>query len=254
VVRPRWDIYDGLWVPMVGTFGENRRVMAGFLQGPDYDWGGHLVMRELVQFDDGTIGTKWLPEIIPAIKSTVVPAINVNGQSATENSISLTIPSLPVMIDNLPNDALLSMSIAGGDSSFVSISILDDNQQGCALTIFPRLNRIQWNTVSDYQSPPMIPDIKEILSNDDTPLWEMQNMNLPFHGYDFAITDVENLNIPFTVELICKYDRKSRSTIIDACVNNQRTMITRRKALIAGKISFMADSRCEINDIKIGKF
>ena len=58
--------YDGLAVPMAAPFGENRRILAGWLGflAPAW-WGGWLVFRELVQFPDGTLGTKWVPEIVP---------------------------------------------------------------------------------------------------------------------------------------------------------------------------------------------
>ena len=58
--------YDGLSVPTVAPFGENRRILAGWLGFLDEAWwGGWLVFRELVQFPDGTLGTKWVPEIAP---------------------------------------------------------------------------------------------------------------------------------------------------------------------------------------------
>ena len=58
--------YDGLAVPMVAPFGANRRILAGWLGFHDEAWwGGWLVFRELVQFPDGTLGTKWVPEIEP---------------------------------------------------------------------------------------------------------------------------------------------------------------------------------------------
>ena len=58
--------YDGLAVPMVAPFGANRRILAGWLGSHDEAWwGGWLVFRELVQFPDGTLGTKWVPEIEP---------------------------------------------------------------------------------------------------------------------------------------------------------------------------------------------
>lgn len=57
--------YDGLSVPMVASFGQDRRILAGWLQYMDGLWGGWLVFRELVQEADGTLGTKWVPEIPP---------------------------------------------------------------------------------------------------------------------------------------------------------------------------------------------
>lgn len=55
--------YDGLSVPMVAPFGDNRRILAGWLKFTDGLWGGWLVFRELVQNEDGTLGSKWVPEI-----------------------------------------------------------------------------------------------------------------------------------------------------------------------------------------------
>ena len=47
--------YDGLAVPMVAPFGADRRILAGWLGFHDEAWwGGWLVLRELVQFPDGT--------------------------------------------------------------------------------------------------------------------------------------------------------------------------------------------------------
>ena len=43
VVKPRWDIYEGLLVPMVAEFRNNRRILAGFT-GRLY--GGYLVFRK----------------------------------------------------------------------------------------------------------------------------------------------------------------------------------------------------------------
>lgn len=56
--------YEGLSVPMVAPFGENRRIMAGWLNHI-HGWGGWLVFRELIQNPDGTLATKWVPEIAP---------------------------------------------------------------------------------------------------------------------------------------------------------------------------------------------
>lgn len=57
------DCYDGLSVPSVCQISPERFVMAGWygIRG----WGGVLVIRELLQRADGSLGTRWLPELIP---------------------------------------------------------------------------------------------------------------------------------------------------------------------------------------------
>ena len=57
-------ILDNLSVPKTAAFGSRRRIYAGFLR--DDGWGGNLVLRELVQDADGWLGTRFVPEMIPA--------------------------------------------------------------------------------------------------------------------------------------------------------------------------------------------
>ena len=64
VAQPRWDIYDGLFVPMAAMW-RGRCILAGWLRG-DQPWGGVLVWRELLQEADGTLAMRWLPELTPS--------------------------------------------------------------------------------------------------------------------------------------------------------------------------------------------
>lgn len=64
VVAQGLDFYDGLNVPAISEIGGGRFLMAGWLgiRG----WGGPLIIRELLQYPDGRIGSKWMPELMPA--------------------------------------------------------------------------------------------------------------------------------------------------------------------------------------------
>ena len=253
VVKPRWDIYDGLWVPMVATFGNNRRILAGFLQGPEFEWAGHLVFRELVQCEDGTLGTKWPEELTPAVRSWKVPTLQPQGPKANAASIDGT-PSSWAVIDDVPASARLSMRIAGGvATSCIGIAVLGNDGTGCALSVWPQAGRVQWSTVKELAIPQQIPTLDEVLVRDPDPIWKMQNPNVPFKGGDFAISRVEGLDQPFQLELLFVYDPKSRSTIIDACINSQRTLITRRKGLIAEQVRLLAAGKCEFQGIRVGE-
>jgi len=57
------DIYDGLDVPMVAAFQQERRILAGWL--PVAGWGGILGIRELVYHPDGVLGIRWMNECMP---------------------------------------------------------------------------------------------------------------------------------------------------------------------------------------------
>ena len=69
--RPVHDVLEGAWtrVPKTASFPPNRRILAGWIGTREHDqdqgkfqWGGQLVLRELVQSPDGTLGSKPLPE------------------------------------------------------------------------------------------------------------------------------------------------------------------------------------------------
>jgi hypothetical protein len=51
---------------------------------------------------------------------------------------------------------------------------------------------------------------------------------MPFRGGDFAILNVEGLDRPFNLDIVMQRDDKSDSTIVDAQIDERRTMITRR--------------------------
>ena len=59
------DIYDGLGVPMVAPFKDDRMILAGWLRISG--WGGVLGVRELVWFDDAVPGIRWLAEAMPEV-------------------------------------------------------------------------------------------------------------------------------------------------------------------------------------------
>lgn len=242
VVKPRWDIYDGLWVPMVAEFGNNRRILAGFLQGPEFDWAGHLVFRELVQCGDGTLGTKWPEELVPAVGSwTLEGAFSVNGAAASWARIG----GMPA------SGARLSLRITcPAATSHVGLALLDENQNGCALSVLVRRGRVQWSTVQSLALPPVTPTLAEVLAHDGTPLWQTKNPHVPFRGGDFAISEVEGVDRSFELELLFLYDPKSRSTIIDACLNGQRTLITRRKGLVVKQLCLLADGPCSFQFVQ----
>ena len=58
------DIYDGLNVPMVAPWQGDRRLIVGWIRH-FHGWGGWLCFRELIQREDGSLGTKWVKEIAP---------------------------------------------------------------------------------------------------------------------------------------------------------------------------------------------
>jgi len=66
-------LYEGLCVPMVTKWKDDRRIYSGWLLH-QHGWGGWLVFREVVYYPDGALGLKWVPEIespTPPVKFSV---------------------------------------------------------------------------------------------------------------------------------------------------------------------------------------
>ncbi len=252
VVKPRWDIYEGLLVPMVAEFRNNRRILAGFT-GRLY--GGYLVFRELIQFADGTLGMKWPEEMKPAIKDKINPVIRVNGHSFTGNSISVEADSQQwAMIDNLLPSMHLSLLITPmNGTTHIGIAGLDDDGNGCVQSFMVLRGRVQWSAANGDALPEAIPSIVEIMADDNSKIHEIKNPHIHPSCGDFTITDVEGLTKQFRLELYFIHDAKIRGTLIDACINGERTMISQRNGLVVKKLRFMADGPAKFEQITIGR-
>jgi hypothetical protein len=234
VHQPRWDVYDGLFVPMVASFSPNRRILAGWLMTPGADWGGHLVFRELVQLPDGTLGMTWPAEMIP---TTTAPR-------RTPATLDVSGCSAPIAV---PAHSRVTMRItpAAGRAP-IAVQFLDHAGHGCELKFIRATKRVQWHSTGPGQSTPDLPVLEEILrATPGENIWRHSSPHLHFKGGDFAIQNVEGLDQPFTLDVIATHDPKSRSTIIDACINGQRTLITNRAGLVVTHIVIAGTARVE---------
>ncbi len=171
--------YEGLCVPMVAPFGDNRRIMAGWLTHPSgWGWmassfGGWLVFRELVQHSDGTLGTKWVPEIKPPTSPrtyTVQPG----------REFKLVFPS------------------ADGKSP-AHVFAIDPSEKTMSFS-------------EDVESPN----------------FGYVNNNLPWHTQNIRVGNCPAYDKPYEVKVVSHYDRKGDTTIFDAEVGAERTIISRR--------------------------
>ncbi len=80
VVATGLDFYDGLGVPAITEIRDGRFLMAGWVGVRG--WGGILAIRELIQYPDGRIGSKWMKEITPAREKPKTLAARVTETAA----------------------------------------------------------------------------------------------------------------------------------------------------------------------------
>ena len=113
--------------------------------------------------------------------------------------------------------------------------------KGCELRFEPGRMCAQWGEPSNGGPAKQIP----ATSGSESP-------HAAYWGGDFALQHVEGMDRPFTLDVIVKYDWKSDSTIVDACIDNRRTMVTRRKGLTGDRLFLYArEGRVAFEDLTI---
>ena len=190
---------DLLAVPKTAPFTGGRRIFAGFLE--DRGWGGNLVFRELVQHEDGTLGTKFLPEMVPECGPPLDLPFEALGSGVSGNgkTVSISAPGgiETGMLTGIPQKARITCKVeAHSDSPAFGLRMRAsvNNEDGCELRFEPSRQRVQVDTPHPWQ--------REIES-------------------DAAILDVEELDRPFTLDIFLKDD------IVDVCIDDRRTIVSR---------------------------
>lgn len=200
-------IYDGLFVPKVAEFTGNRRILAGFLF--ERGWAGHLAFRELVQYPDGSLGTKWPPELIPAAGERIrLSWADVSeGLSSDRRGVRVggSGSLATAMLRDVPRNVRISFRVAaaGAKRFGVCLRASEEAEGGCELRFEPARQKAQFGRPRHGG-----------LANDST--------GRVAAGRDYAIEDVAGLDRPFLLEIVVKDD------IVDVCIDRRRTMITRR--------------------------
>ena len=209
IARPRWTVYDGLLVPQI-CMHRGRAILSGFTG--NFAYGGHLVFREVVQEADGTLGTRFLEETMPE-RREVLPLFPPACVEADRLAL----------LDGLSGPVRLHLQLEPGAAvRRFGLLIGDDGRDGLEWRAEPARRRMQWGERRDGVLP--------------------GDSNGPrCFSEDFALSAVEGLDRVLTIELVILDDRKSGNTIVDLCLNGQRTMLTRRRGLGHRRLGLWSD-------------
>jgi hypothetical protein len=195
---------EGLGVPEVAAFQGDRYLMAGFLGGAGY--AGEAVFRELVQHEDGVLGTKWPAEMIPRSSPPLKLAFEAVGKDVAYagGAIRVTAPAgfSAGVLKGVPQDVRITLRVkpAAGVSAFgVCVRGEAAYVGGCELRFEPARQRVQYGSTA---SGGMAPGSQR--------------------GAVFGIEGVSGLDRPFQLDIIAKDD------FVDACIDSRRTIINRR--------------------------
>jgi hypothetical protein len=179
------------------AFKDDRRIGVAYLasrrEGKDegaLQYAGNAVFRELVQHPDGSLGTKFPPEMIPASGAplSLAPTTFTSGATKKAQSLVLEAPEGFEMatVEGVPLNAYLTAEIRPqANSALFGLGLRGSGayETGYPLQFLPYEERV-----------------------------ELGNQ---------AITAVEGLQQPFKIEIVLKDD------IIDVCIDGRRCLINR---------------------------
>lgn len=205
VVAQGLDLYDGLCVPSITQVGDGRYLMAGWVSVNGH-WGGPLVVRELLQYPNGTIGSRFMPEMMPETGRGRLLARTVgdNGLGAQTlcRSFSLTFDVEPA------SDGQLSLCFGTGEHS-------------CLWDLDAANARAQFSSDGSLQK-------------------SIREGGAPHDAGNYAIENIQGLDSSFTVRVIVRGEPKWGGSLIDVEIAGQRTMISHRHGLVVDSLGIGA--------------
>jgi beta-fructofuranosidase len=199
--KPKNDSFDSQQLRVLKTaiFTGNRCIGVAFL--PDNGYGGHLVFREIIQFEDGTLGTKFPREMIPPTGEPLQLQFGTltNGVSRDESGIRINAADNleTAMLFKTSRDFRVRLRINPEPGSFcfgICLRGSGNYREGNEIRFEPHRQKV------GLRKP------------DSNPLDENESS---------SIYSVDGIDQPFMLDVIAKND------IIDICIDNRRTLVNR---------------------------
>ncbi|MFH0797481.1 MAG: hypothetical protein V2A65_10610 [Candidatus Omnitrophota bacterium] len=227
--RPTVDILDGGFslVMKTAAFTGNRRIGVSWLGGRvgekdsgAQEFAGNAVFRELVQHADGTLGTRFLPEMLPQGRETFTPAPDAltTGTQCKPGNVRLDAPHgmEAALLKGVPRNFRITAEISGVSGTGVF-----------GLRLRRSGNRTDYAIDRGYD-----------VCLDPT------SKTVQLHAQ--VITRVEGLQHPFRLDLIAV------ESLIDLCLDNRRCLIDRCPEQQGDSLLFYAwDAAATFNNIRI---
>lgn len=224
VVRKGLDFYDGVAVPAISEIAGGRFLMAGWIgiRG----WGGPLILRELIQFPDGRIGSKWMKEVMPETDEPQTLAARV----AETTTFPAASRAFLLTFDVQPAEAKkgrfgVTFLPAHGEHA------AHGEQAACELQLRLDQQRAQFGPGSLNRFAPSQKSLRE-------------------GGQPHAIENLLGVDRPFTVRVIVKSDDKLGGSLMDAEIAGQRTLLSYRPDLTVKRLAFRTEG-VELRNVQI---
>jgi len=222
---PPVDTFDGPQAAVMKTaaFGSDRRLGAAFLPSLEGDrddgarlYAGNVVFREIIQDDDGTLWSGFVPEMLPAARQALRPEIvPVAGEVETageaialRNAAGLAVAALPGVGREVRLTARLTPTMP---TAAYGVAVRGEGHfaSGYQVRLSPQLRRV------------------EICRTNAGPTPEPSRN---------ALLGVDGLDGPVTLDIVCYED------IVDVCVDGRRCLVARLPELRGGTAFLFAQN------------
>lgn len=215
-----FDVYEGLSVPMAAKTDGNRVILAGWVGG--MGWGSMVVHRELVQYENGDLGMKWVPEMFPEVCKTEIKR-NTSGEIRIDEKCPY----------------YFEAEVDPGEGKTAEIRFADGKGDVCELRMDFEKKTAQYAGCRDGETAAdILPMYKAINTVEQTGFgFDIAPETLPHRCGDFAIAHVRYPEKPFKVRVLIYWFEKNGSTVIDTEIAGTRTLLTNRKGVALRSIS-----------------
>ena len=214
-LKPKFDVFDGSQARVIKTaaFTGNRRLGAAFVTQASSGYAGHLVVREIIQHADGTLGTAFPKEMQPTAGTKVNLTLQPLTKGVTGDAARVQVQSVEGLgiaaLDRLPANFRLKLRVRPETNTAafgLCVRGSGGYGKGHELRFEPDREKVVWR-------------------NSDSDTIEEHERS--------ALYELEGLNRPFEIELIVKDD------LLDVCIDGRQTLITRAKPSFTGDRLFL---------------
>lgn len=232
------NIYDGLYVPMATKINDNRVVLVGWIHG--IGWGSYIVHRELIQYANGRLGMKWMPELWPD-KGAGPLWSEVDEPEAKMTFVCREKTSYYFEVDLMAETGRGSLCVHFG------------GVHGCALLLDLDREQVQFSSGTDGWPNPIEPAFIGIPQEKMDPTMRYSNLKGHYHfrGQDFSIAHVDVMRGEFTLRFVQHFSPKGNLTLIDAEIARQRTIISNRVGLIVQQVSLQTQGDMRVLAMRV---
>jgi hypothetical protein len=221
--RKGLDFYDGSNVPAITQVGDGRYLMAAWI--PIHGWGGNLVIRELLQFPGGRIGSKWMREITPEAGQPRSLRTTVAGTATfpmDRRSFLLEFNVRPVVAKAGRVGVLFLPEEAAANACELQLDLSNARAQFAP------------GTMTDFAAREK----------------SLREGGQPHSARNYAIESLIGVDEAFLVRVLVKGDDKIGGSLLDAEIAGARTMISYRPNLTVKKLLLRTEG-AELTDVRI---